>query len=78
MKSRYSGIEYIATHGKPEILNSDQGSQFTSEVYIELLKKNEIQIIWMVKDEPLTIFLLSVYGVPSSMNTSTYMYTKMD
>ena len=34
----------IATHGKPEILNSDQGSQFTSEVYIELLKKNEIQI----------------------------------
>lgn len=30
--------------GKPEILNSDQGSQFTSEVYVELLKENLIQI----------------------------------
>jgi putative transposase len=34
----------IATHGKPEILNSDQGSQFTSEVYVELLKSENIQI----------------------------------
>ncbi len=34
----------IALHGKPEILNSDQGSQFTSEVYIQLLKDNEIKI----------------------------------
>ena len=34
----------IATHGKPEIVNSDQGSQFTSEVFIDLLKSNEIQI----------------------------------
>lgn len=34
----------IATHGKPEILNSDQGSQFTSEVYIQTLKHNEVQI----------------------------------
>lgn len=34
----------IATHGKPQIINSDQGSQFTSEVYIQLLKDNEIQI----------------------------------
>lgn len=34
----------IATNGKPEILNSDQGSQFTSEVYIEALKSKEIQI----------------------------------
>ena len=34
----------ISTHGKPEILNSDQGSQFTSEVYVNLLKSNDIQI----------------------------------
>lgn len=34
----------IATHGKPEILNSDQGSQFTSEAYVELLKAENIQI----------------------------------
>lgn len=34
----------IAVHGKPEIINSDQGSQFTSEAYINLLKQNNIQI----------------------------------
>jgi len=34
----------IAEHGQPEILNSDQGSQFTAEVYINELKDNDIQI----------------------------------
>ena len=28
----------ISMHGKPEIINSDQGSQFTSQVYIEYVK----------------------------------------
>ncbi len=34
----------IQAHGKPEIINSDQGSQFTCEAYIELLKENDIKI----------------------------------
>lgn len=34
----------IEKHGKPEIHNSDQGSQYTSEKYIQALKKHEIQI----------------------------------
>jgi putative transposase len=34
----------ITRHGKPEILNSDQGSQFTSEIYVNELKGNNIQI----------------------------------
>lgn len=34
----------IARNGVPEIINSDQGSQFTSEVYLDLLKANDIQI----------------------------------
>lgn len=34
----------IDTHGTPKIINSDQGSQFTSEVYVELLKGHGIQI----------------------------------
>ncbi|WP_240743384.1 IS3 family transposase [Ilyomonas limi] len=34
----------IAVHGKPGILNSNQGSQFTSELYMALLKANKIQI----------------------------------
>jgi len=36
--------ETIKTHGKPEIHNSDQGSQYTSEKYIDTLKTNEIKI----------------------------------
>ena len=31
-------------HGKPEIINSDQGCQFTSDEYINLLKENGIKI----------------------------------
>lgn len=36
--------EAIEQHGKPEIMNTDQGSQFTSDVFTELLKEKEIQI----------------------------------
>jgi putative transposase len=36
--------EAIARHVKPEIINSDQGSQFTSDVYVNLLKDNDIKI----------------------------------
>jgi putative transposase len=34
----------IANHGKPEIINSDQGSQFTCNLWIEYLEKEKIQI----------------------------------
>ena len=34
----------IQKHGKPEIFNTDQGSQFTSEVFIDVLKSNGIRI----------------------------------
>ena len=34
----------IEMYGKPEIINSDQGSQFTSQLYVQTLKDNEIQI----------------------------------
>jgi putative transposase len=36
--------EAIRQHGKPEIMNTDQGSQFTSEVFTGLLNENNIQI----------------------------------
>jgi putative transposase len=36
--------EAIDRYGKPEIINSDQGCQFTSDKYIEYLKTKEIQI----------------------------------
>ena len=34
----------IQRYGKPEIINSDQGSQFTCHEWIELLEKEEIKI----------------------------------
>lgn len=34
----------ISTYGKPEIVNSDQGSQFTCEKWVSLLKEKEIRI----------------------------------
>lgn len=34
----------ILTYGKPEILNSDQGSQFTCSEYVQLLKSHGIRI----------------------------------
>ncbi|MFC6268272.1 IS3 family transposase [Frigoriflavimonas asaccharolytica] len=36
--------EAIKKHGKPIIFNIDQGSQFTSDVFINVLKYNEISI----------------------------------
>lgn len=35
--------EAIRRYGKPEIINSDQGSQFTSEEYVTYLKENGIR-----------------------------------
>lgn len=34
----------IREHGKPQIINSDQGSQFTSEKWVNYLKKEDINI----------------------------------
>jgi putative transposase len=36
--------EAIDRHGAPEIMNTDQGSQFTSQPFTQLLKDNDIQI----------------------------------
>lgn len=36
--------EAIANYGTPEIMNTDQGSQFTSQAFTDLLKDNGIQI----------------------------------
>src|SRR4051812_20129892 len=36
--------EALARHGKPEILNTDQGSQFTSEIFTGMLTRNQVAI----------------------------------
>jgi putative transposase len=33
----------IRTHGKPEIFNSDQGSQFTSDAFTGVLQRERYQ-----------------------------------
>jgi len=37
-------IKSSLSHAKPEIINSDQGTQFTSQEYIDLLTKYEVKI----------------------------------
>jgi putative transposase len=36
--------EALETYGKPDIFNTDQGAQFTSEAFTTILKQNRIQI----------------------------------
>jgi putative transposase len=36
--------EAISRHGVPDIFNTDQGSQFTSETFVNVLKEHDIQI----------------------------------
>ncbi|GAC1424241.1 MAG: hypothetical protein NVSMB67_24370 [Flavisolibacter sp.] len=36
--------EAMEVHGSPDIMNTDQGSQFTSEVFTGLLKERKVQI----------------------------------
>jgi putative transposase len=36
--------EAVEMYGKPDIFNTDQGVQYTSELFTSMLKKNEIQI----------------------------------
>jgi putative transposase len=41
-----SALERALQQGVPEIFNSDQGSQFTSEAFTERLKAAEVRISW--------------------------------
>lgn len=36
--------EALAKHGRPEIFNTDQGSQFTCEAFTDVLRKHDIKI----------------------------------
>ena len=36
--------EALAKHGKPDIFNTDQGSQFTCEAFTDVLYKNDVKI----------------------------------
>lgn len=48
---------------KPEIMNSDQGSHFTSPKYTEIFLNAGAKISMTIEDVHMIIFLLNVYGV---------------
>ncbi len=41
--------EALGRYGKPEIFNTDQGSQFTSEDFTGVLKEKVFGSVWMEK-----------------------------
>jgi len=69
--------EAFLLNGHPQIMNSDQGSQFTADLYVDQLKEKQVQISMpacrpagTAKVEPLTIFSSSVFGEASNRNMS--------
>lgn len=56
--------EAIAMHGKPEIVNSDQGSQYTGVMWTYYIEDQCIQISIDVKEGYWTIFQLRSFGSP--------------
>ena len=76
----------IAKHGKPQIFNSDQGSQFTCRQYVEYLKQQEIRISMDGKGRALdniyierfwrTIKYQHIYLNPAEDGISLYMGIK--
>lgn len=66
----------VETHGCPEILNSDQGSQFTCKEYVEYLKGEKIKVSMDGKghrgaEGHWITFISSGFGVP--LSTATFI-----
>ena len=55
-----------------DIFNTDQGSQFTSKGFTDVLNDYRIRISMMAKDGGRIIFLLSGYGAQSNMSVCIY------
>ncbi len=69
--------EAISVYGKPELINSDQGSQFTSDDYIGLLKENNIKISMDGKGRALdNIFIERFWR--TIKHDKIYLYPPMD
>ncbi len=63
-------MDAIRTHGKPEIFDSDQGSQFTSETYTGVLQRENIVISMDGRGGNLVTFSLKVSGEAPNMKVS--------
>jgi len=69
-------VDAVNKHGAPIILNSDQGSQFTSPDYIDTLKGYGIKVSMDGKGRALITQLRKGFGEPSSGRISTLCNTK--
>ncbi|NUN16655.1 MAG: transposase family protein [Myxococcales bacterium] len=63
--------EALQTYGKPEIFNTDQGCQFTSEVFTSVLKANGILISMDGRGRALDNTTWSVSGTASNTRIPT-------
>lgn len=72
----------ISMYGTPEIFNTDQGSQFTSNIFTKTLKDKEIKISMDGKGRATdNIFVERLEGPPrqvSSTKTFTLNHIQMD
>jgi putative transposase len=78
--------EAIDQHGAPEILNSDQGAQFTGEPYLALLKRNNVKISMDGKGRAVDNIFIErlwrsvkyeeIYACPADDNTELYWNLK--
>ena len=44
-----AALEEALGKGRPEIFNTDQGAQFTSEAFTRMLQEQRVQVTWMVR-----------------------------
>ncbi len=63
--------EAIERYGRPEIFNTDQGSQFTSSDWIDVLKDMTSRSRWTARGSGWTTCSSSGYGALSSTNAFT-------
>lgn len=56
--------EAYAHHGTPEIINTDQGSQFTALEFVQTVKNPGCRLSMNGRAPGETTFLLNAYGEP--------------
>ena len=65
--------EALDLNGRPDIFNTDQGSQFTSFDFISVLKENKIRISIDGKDRFLSNYLVEVWSASVFISTHLKM-----
>jgi len=69
--------EAFAKWGKPQIFNTDQGSQFTCAEWLNMLKNKQIRISMDGKGRALDNIILKDFGELSNIATFIYMLLRM-